>query len=65
MNQGADPVELLVLCILLCALAIAGAGLIAYSRTEHGFFTLRELRRRLRLVGYQWRRRIEGGGHPL
>jgi hypothetical protein len=50
-------VELLVLVILAGALAAALAALLAYSRTEHGFFTLRELRRRARLLSIQSRRR--------
>jgi hypothetical protein len=53
-------VELLALCIVFSTLAAVGVGFVAYSRTERGFFALRELRRRLRLLGYQWRRRLAG-----
>jgi hypothetical protein len=53
-------VDLVILAILAGAVSAALAATLAYSRTEHGFFTLRELRRRVRLIGIQSRRRWRG-----
>jgi hypothetical protein len=53
-------VDLHFLVIVVGALAAGLAAFLAYSRTEHGFFALRELRRRVRLLGVEGRRRRRG-----
>jgi hypothetical protein len=48
----------LVVLLALCLVLLSGSVAVGvYSRTEHGFFTLREARRQVRRLGYRRRSR--------
>lgn len=59
LSKGCIAMDLAILISLLALLLSGSVAFGIYSRTEHGFFTLREVRRRIRRLGSRRQRQWE------